>query len=374
MPSDRYAQFYTVAGAAEAAALAIGRLDQALHHHPLRLAWAHRARLRSALAAVALNGWRVDAEVLYARLAGLPIRHEHDYGAASRALRMAWAIATTCGDKALADDGADYDDADAGTAEDTPLRLLVSDARLLVEQMHEARERRGAILLGAADTAWDMRWQTDVEPGVIHAALPAYLAQAGLTSVPLYGLAAFPARGERDERDEWTVSFLKALAKAADAERSHLGGLGLAWQGWVQKVESRPRRSTSSLPVLLPLVAQSPALSPVLASKCLGVTVRGSSLLLNELEELGVVIEVTGRRAGRLFVAADLRPDSRGRAPSPSALATKVAARSLDATMSEVDAALARVERLLGGPPGKHADGEDDEDLLPRGWMTADEN
>ena len=74
------------------------------------------------------------------------------------------------------------------------------------------------------------------------------------------------------------------------------------------------------------------------------------------------------------FVAADLRPDIRGRAPSPSALATKVAARSLDASMSEIDAALARVERLLGGPTGKRADGEDDEDLLPGGWMTADEN
>lgn len=66
-------------------------------------------------------------------------------------------------------------------------------------------------------------------------------------------------------------------------------------------------RTSSRLPEALDMLLESRVLSPVALSIGIGVSVRGASQMLDELERRGVAVEVTGRRTYRRFVHVDDR-------------------------------------------------------------------
>ncbi len=285
--------------ALERAALALGRLDQALSGHPLRTAWLHRARLGAAQRGAAEDGRAVDPGRLLALVLELPADRRRDYGAEAHALRLFRALQRQDDEMGEGETGG-AGAADAAPALDDLLEILDREAG------------RHPVLSAAGHALWQWR-RSGRPPGIGQVAVPLFLARTGLAGAPLPGLCLAPPPAE--PLDLWLGRWLNGLAARADQARRGLDGLALTWTLWRRRIGER--RSSSRLVRLAGLAAAMPRLSPALAERHLGCTRRGACLLLAELARLGVLREVTGRRAWKLYVTEDLGTPDLGAAPPP---------------------------------------------------------
>ena len=287
---------------AERAALAIGRLDAMLNGHPLRKAWEHRTRLAATVQASSWDGRAVDRERLAGVMAGVPFQPLADLLAEHRAMMFLDFLARLTGGHRLVVAG---DQAEEINEFDEDLEIFVATVKA---------SQQPSTLLAVAEVAWQIRYERDSRPGILHAAVPVVLAQRKVTRAGIIpGLAAFPTYRERGA---WMAAFLDGLATAADDGLGRLRGLALTCDEWRRRIG--PRQANSRLPQVVVAALCHPFLTPVGVQRLFGyqrvkgerkpkMTLPGASKLLGELLTLGILTEGTDRRGShRLFLAVDL--------------------------------------------------------------------
>jgi len=267
------------------AAFAIGRLDQALHGHPLLPAALHRMRLDAVRRQAAVDGYAIDPWHLAAVIEHLPLRlGGADRGGVFEAARYAftqyqWLVAPD-----LEQEGA-VQEAMAvlgrRSRDDSPLLCVARGLHHWLEAGHARPAMRTAIVrhLGAMLTR-----------------LP----------LPLTGAAALQADVPWDFT-AWAPLFLQALAGEA---RDALRQLSLLEHGWLQarQAVAPGRRRTSRALAAIDLIAAAPLLSAGTLAGYLRMAPKNALMLLNQFVEQGVVVEVTHRSARRLFGLKELAP------------------------------------------------------------------
>nr|WP_246401737.1 hypothetical protein [Gluconacetobacter dulcium] len=271
--------------ALERAAFALGRLDQALHGHPLLPAVLHRMRLDAVRRQAAVDGYAIDPWHLAAVIEHLPLRLGNaDRGGVFEAARYAfaqyqWLVAP------------DFDQEGAvqeamavlarGALTESPLLGVARGLHDWLEAGHARPAMRTAIVRHLGTT-------------LLRTALPLTGAAALQADVP-WGFAA------------WAPLFLQALAAEA---RDGLRQLGLLEQAWRQarQIVATGRRSNSRAPAALDLIAAAPLISAGTLAGCLRMAPKNALALLDRFADQGVVVEVTHRSARRLFGLKGLAP------------------------------------------------------------------
>jgi Fic family protein len=108
----------------------------------------------------------------------------------------------------------------------------------------------------------------------------------------------------------WVRFFLEAVAESAAHAATQVDGL-LAlrdrWHAWLQTT-----RSSALLLKLIDALFQSPAVSVARVGELLGVTPAAAGANVRKLEEAGILVEATGRRRDRVFLAPDILRFVRG--------------------------------------------------------------
>lgn len=368
-------------GALARAAAAIARLDQACHHHALLPALLHRARLDAVRRQAAVDGYLIDPWHLAALIEGLRLR------------RM-------LGAHSIAEAGEVFE---AGRAALALHRWLSAPDPSQEGEVQAtaaalgARGESGVAVLDAAAAVW--RW---LDQGGARAPLRAALVRhwmgTGLlrAPLPLTGAAALRAEVAWNP-GAWIPVFLQALAEEADDTLTLLENLERDWTAARRIVAGHRRHSRT--PAAVDLLAAVPLLSATTLASALGISIKSALAILEALAADGVVVEVTGRAARRLFglrglaplaaaVAPPRRPvPGRGRGrprqsplpdetPPPLPLRATMAHSTfdygdLDAALLVVDAAIRGARRALddisrGGDAAQHRDAcEDDGSKAP---------
>lgn len=277
-------------GALARAAAAFARLDQASQHHPLLPALLHRARLDAVRRQAAVDGQLIDPWHLAALIEGL------------RPRRMA-------GARSLAEAGAVFE---AGRAALVLHRWLTApDAEeesevLLALAVLQNGATTGVSLLDAAVSVWHWLEQGGAR-APLRAALLRHWMGTGLlrAPLPLTGAAALRAEVEWDLA-RWIPVFLHAIAEEAEDFLSLLSDLDRGWSDARRAVAGRRRHSRT--PAAVDLMAAVPLLSATSLARALGISIKSAFTILAALVEDGVVVEVTGRTARRLFGLRGLAP------------------------------------------------------------------
>jgi hypothetical protein len=136
----------------------------------------------------------------------------------------------------------------------------------------------------------------------------AWLYRAGLTScyclLPSIGFLGAASEYRPDLAVSWEGLFLKACGRAAEWGFKLHSHLTLA-QRRLHDAAQR-RRSTSHMAALIDLLIRTPAVSAAAASRHLKITSHAARAMLNSLEDLRLVREVTGRGSFRLYAVASL--------------------------------------------------------------------
>jgi hypothetical protein len=280
------------------AAAALARLDQASAGHPLLPALLHRARLDAVRRQAAADGFLIDPWHLAALVEGLRPRR---LGGA-RSITEAGGL-FEAGRTALA-----YHGWLSAPGSDEEGEVCAALAAL--------RDGPGAgvPLLDAAAGARRWLGRGGGRPP-LRAALVRFWGQGRVlrAPLPLTGAAALRADADRDPR-AWTPAFLRALADEAEAALDLLFDLERGWLGARGAVAGRHRRH-SRAPAAVDLLAAAPLLSATTLARALGVSVKSACAILDGLVRGGVVIEVTGRSARRLFGLRGLAPLAAAAAP-----------------------------------------------------------
>ncbi len=110
----------------------------------------------------------------------------------------------------------------------------------------------------------------------------------------------------RDSGDGWRLWLTDMIAETARRERQRLATLDQTAQSWRRRLGDR--RRNSRLPMVIDGLFERPAFTVRHLQKRLGTTFRGAQLLVNDLEDAGVLREVTNRALDRVFVAVELLP------------------------------------------------------------------
>jgi hypothetical protein len=371
--------------AAERAAAAIGRLDGAVLHHPLAAAWSLRSRIEAAIQAAAWNGWKVEKSRLCAILAGVHLKVHRDEGAEARAV----ALVALLGDMQSVSDLKPLSPAVLKASTKKRQHMSIEDltaaggdyvdieghrehGQVMLDFGRRYRAEAKSPLLALAELAAQVRAHREALPGVLHYAIPMLLAEWVLTSSPLPGLGAFPARNEDDVA--WKIAFLDGLRISAERGLARLVEIGHVWDRSLAALGER--RSSSRAVEAMLLAVSMPALSPSVLARLLTerngkpATIRGATLILDELVAIGLLEELpAGRRkaevpgkatrrtgAWRSYcmvefgVGYEARPDSPA-LPSPTraaaARAASTAAADLDALLDGLNLAIERSSALL---------------------------
>lgn len=271
------------------AAAATARLDQAAAAHPLLPALTYRTRLDAVRHQAAADGHVIDPWHLAALIEGLRPRLD---GAAR-----------------IADAGGIFD---AGRTALAYHRWLVTpdpdeDAAIddALAELHAATAT-GVPLLDAAAASW--RWLDRGGARLpLRAALVRYWVSTGTLRAPLPLTGAVALRADTDwDPDSWTAAFLTAMADEAAAALNTLVELERAWFAARRAVAGRRRHSRA--PAAVDLLAAAPLISATTLATALGLSIKSAIVLLDDLARLGVVVEVTGRAARRLFGLRGLAP------------------------------------------------------------------
>jgi hypothetical protein len=184
-------------------------------------------------------------------------------------------------------------------------------------------------------------------------ALPDILRGLGLTASALPclvgGAKAFRWRATLS--DEILRPILRALANAAEAAGDRLAAMEADHRRGIVAVREEYRGT--SLTRLLALISVRPLLSPQSTAEALDLTLGGAGKLLGRAADLKLLVEVSGRRAWRLYLAPDLAVSfglvaaPRGR--PPSARVEPIPDRSLSDALDAFDREMADIDRRLGG-------------------------
>ncbi|MGK7870786.1 hypothetical protein [Falsiroseomonas sp. E2-1-a20] len=360
------------------AAAALARLDQASARHPLLPALLHRTRLDAVRRQAAVDGSLIDPWHLAALLEGL------------RPRRM-------MGARNLAEAGGVFE---AGRAALALHRWLTAPDPAEAAQVQAAQAAldagaaTGVALLDAATATW--HWlEAGGARAPLRAALVRHWGTTGLLRAPLPLTGASALRAEVDWRFEtWVPVFLQALADEAEDALARLADLERGWSAARQATAGHRRHSRT--PAAVDLLAALPLLSATSLARALGIAVKSALAILDRLVQDGVVVEVTGRAARRLFglrnlaplaaaVAPPRRPEpgrGRGRprlvpreiesapptgliAPRPPVARTAFDYSDLEAALREAEAAMRRTRQSLdqlagGGWKPQHGDSDAD--------------
>lgn len=264
--------------------LAIGRLDEALRDDDLREAWLTRSRVQAAADWATVEGHGISRENLLLAWIEAPAPLQRDWGACRYALAL------------LRHLGAVWDDSEIEREID---EAVVSNA---LELLRKESKRRSALMAVAwAAIGW---LRSGGDRAGFRLAVPAFFTEMGVTRVPCPALLPLALPRSTEPIDEWIGRFLAAERNAAERALRDLHELARTWAEWRGRVANRRRHSR--LPHLVDLCVAMPMMTPRLAADRLGSSVRGASLLLDELVALGILREVTARKTWRLFVAGDL--------------------------------------------------------------------
>ena len=269
----------------EAASGAIARLDQALDGHPLLPAFLYRARLEAVRCQAAVDGHGIDPWHLAAVLEGLRLRMDHalriiDRGAIFEAARTALSLHQWIVEP-------DFD----------------QEGEVQAAELHLA----GAVgLVGIGEALWS--W---LDRGGTRA--PARAALVRLWSkrrligapVPLTGPRALAAEAPQ-EKAEWTIAFLDALAGEAADYVEMVRSLEHGWAAARARVPAQRRTSRAALAI--DVLAAAPLLSATTLAKAIGMSVKCAGELLERFVVEGIAVEVTHRSARRLFGLSGMAP------------------------------------------------------------------
>ncbi|MGX7347328.1 hypothetical protein ACWM9A_15900 [Acetobacter pasteurianus] len=269
-------------------ALAFGRLDQRLHHHPLLPAILFREQLEAARACAAVDGHLIDPWRLAAELEGLrsvPLGCDiYERGTSVDALHAAfeqyqWLVRPT--------------DTQRNAIEEASGWLSKHSVRL-------------GPLLGSAHAfhAW-------IEAGHARAPMRAALIRHWrLTNVlhfplPLVGARSFVAEAPWSP-SEWLPFFLNCLNEEIAAVEDRTRTLEQSWRQ--ARSKSGGQRRTSRADKVVDLLAAYPVVSATRLSAELGLSLKAAYIYLERFLEMGLIVEVTHRAARRLFALKDLEP------------------------------------------------------------------
>lgn len=310
--------------AAEDAIGAISELNGRISVSIVRSAWLRRAAWTGYARALQLQGGEVDEIDVISWGAGVPLpsrprRHTHDdeFGAF-----QAWSEDLHRRDR-------------EGWRDVLPFTPIVDRAmpRILqaIDLTRQYAQREGTI------APW--------------LAMPRFLYWVGATHAPLpclvAGAKAFRLRSTLS--DDVLRATLKAMASAGERGVETLDMMEASHRAAMQAIlaEYRPGK----LPQLLALSLSVGLLSPVSVAEQLDLSIAGASKLLTRAAELGIVVEVSGRRSWKAFlqpdmaVALGLRKPALGRprkSPPPLAPSTELATlfADFDREMAAIDARL----------------------------------
>src|SRR5258708_3876008 len=191
--------------AAEAALLAIGRLERGLDRSPIEGVWQLRSEIEAASALVAVDGALVDRDRLYALMAGLEIKRLRDYGTEAQAIRLLHSL------RQLADRAALSRKSDAAEGEeaDNPWERSVNT---VLARMAEAEGAEGDLVLALRTLRHLIIEGIPVSAAL--AALPLHLARKGLTRRYLPALLFTAASVIASSEQEWVVGSLERLTRS----------------------------------------------------------------------------------------------------------------------------------------------------------------
>lgn len=278
-----------VAGALEAAAAAIARLDVLLAGHPLMRAWAWRSGLEAVRRQAAVDGRAVDPWHLAAIIEGVRFRMDRaeamiDRGAIFEAARHALSLWRWF---------ARPDDAQSEAIEQAAAALAASASP--------------SPLIGAALAAHAWLDQGGERPA-LRAALAQHWQRGGLMPVAaplLTGTRALGGDMPR-QKEPWIVAFLTALAEEAQAGLALLRLIEREW--FAARSAVRGRRRDSHAAAAVDLMAAAPVVSATSLASGLRIAVKNAAALLDSFVARGIAIEVTHRSKRRLFGLGHLAP------------------------------------------------------------------
>ncbi|MFC7335015.1 hypothetical protein [Rhodocista pekingensis] len=315
----------------EQAAAAVARLDGALIGCPLLPAWHFRVRIAAAVAQAELDGIRVDPARLGA--AALGLRPEapaalgatgpaggRDGGATAHALRLLHWSAPARSDPAASAEA-------AGTDAEGPVDDRIAAA--LADLDRDAGDVPTLIAAGLGLRRWIERGG---ERPALWAALPRFLVQRGLLRAEcplLLGAASLRGRSAWEQpTGRWMATFLDGLRAEAGQALGLLLDLERCWRAARGTAEAHSR-SHSRLPQVVDLLALAPSVNPEGVARALSggrdprrlspaepagtaplpsCSPRGAGKMLEKLEALGLVVELSGRGTHKLYALTDLAP------------------------------------------------------------------
>lgn len=312
----------------ERLAFDLGRLDRELRGHPLADAWALRAMVLASAAAVEDSGLKVDRGRLLAAAAELPIAVYKDDSGLAAALRHvqlqhAWfAASAEVGHdlERLVDTGPVAED--MGPWTQRHFAWSTEDLPGCVVGFAVVEPGLGALLREA--WAWS---KCGADPMALSVAFPMAVASLGYSCRPLPGL--FPRIRAPRPPGRWLRLALEDLIASVSEMAQLLHGLERTRHGLQAAVANV--RSSSRLPAVVELALSRPAIAaPTVVrhltrlarrSGSLGrttpeaiaarekkeaVSAAGAGQMLRQLEKSGWLVELTGSRTHRAYVARDL--------------------------------------------------------------------
>lgn len=266
----------------ERAAAAVGRLAQATAATPILAAWLHRSRVEAGAEIAETQGRRVDPNRLRTLLAQVPTRAQRDWGATMLALDIMRQMLADPGTAALAPTGTD-------------------DA---LARMDEAQATAGPAALIACGIGFFAHLEAGGDRSGACLAVSRFLASRGMTPLPLPCLNGVEAIRRAEPGGIWLVDFLDGMAQQAEEGENSLVALLHRWRGWRRRVGDR--RSDARIRRAVDAIAAEGVMSPARLAGRLRCATSVATDLLEELQRLEIVVEITRRRSHRVFVADDL--------------------------------------------------------------------
>jgi hypothetical protein len=325
-----------LAGALEHAAGRIARLDSALATHPLRPAWAWRARLDAIRRQAAVDGKAIDPWHLAALIEGVRFRLDHmpvmlDRGLLFAAARHAFDLYRWF------------------SAPDEAQRAAIRQAADHLQTAGGAYSP----LLGAALAIHAWLDQGGERPP-LRAALAVYWRARGVTALPCPLLTGAAALGADIPwaREAWIGHFLDALAAEAEDGVALLRSIERPWSAARAAIAGRRRDSHAA--AAIDLMAAAPLISATSLGQALGIATNNATRLLDGFVGLGIATEITRRSKRRLYGLTHLAPLRETAAPPHRPLPGRRPGRpSAAATASAADpnASRADIAAPLGARP-----------------------
>ncbi|MGX7347154.1 hypothetical protein ACWM9A_14975 [Acetobacter pasteurianus] len=269
-------------------AIAFGRIDQRLRHHPLLPAILFRERLEAARACTAVDGHLIDPWRLAAELEGLRV--------------------VPLGSDVF-ERGSSVDAAHAAFAQYQWLVKPDEAQRNAIESalgwLSEHSKASGP-LLGAA-TAFHVWVEAGHARAPMRAALIRHWRRTDILHfpLPLVGARAFIADAPW-RSSEWIPFFLNCLNDEITAVENRTRALERSWRH--ARLQSGAQRSTSRADKVIDILAAYPLISATRLSDELGLSLKAAYIYLERFLSDGLIVEVTHRTARRLFALKELEP------------------------------------------------------------------